>query len=456
MGGSLSAWSRQRVHWRRVAFGAILGQVALFNPLVEVQPWAVTWGPWLWVASMFGVLAVLLRNGWEASTARYAWLLAALGVALNLAVVIANGGYMPRLEETAAAAEAAPQATATPAGVVTVSEPTPDAQVPSEAETSQEAHAAPHAESTLENAAATEATMSLEASAQSAEVPFESEPTPDAQASPEAEPPLETEPAPEADATPETAATPVSEPAPDAQEATQAETSFEVAGAPEAEVVAESQALPEAEAAPEASPEAEPAPDTDAVTEAAPAPEAEAALQTNSAAEAKAALQTDVLMESQAPLRTRPAPESETIPVVAAASEAYLLTLTEAAPVAETTPAEPQLLTNVRPMTPETRLAWLGDIIPQPEWLPLANVVSIGDLLLSAGIAWWAFLATGGRIPRWRPALARASEPQTEAVRAADTAGRPDNGSQTSRRRKGARRRRRSEVPRTARHGSVA
>lgn len=33
----------------------------------------------------------------------------------------------------------------------------------------------------------------------------------------------------------------------------------------------------------------------------------------------------------------------------------------------------------------DTRLAFLGDIIPIPEGIPVANVVSIGDLLISAG-----------------------------------------------------------------------
>jgi hypothetical protein len=50
----------------------------------------------------------------------------------------------------------------------------------------------------------------------------------------------------------------------------------------------------------------------------------------------------------------------------------------------------------VAPLTDQTRLPWLADIIPEPEWLPLKNVVSVGDLLLSVGTA-WALVARGPR-----------------------------------------------------------
>jgi hypothetical protein len=41
-----------------------------------------------------------------------------------------------------------------------------------------------------------------------------------------------------------------------------------------------------------------------------------------------------------------------------------------------------------------TRLAFLGDAIAQPAWFPRSNVVSIGDLLLAAGLGLWAFQVT--------------------------------------------------------------
>lgn len=40
---------------------------------------------------------------------------------------------------------------------------------------------------------------------------------------------------------------------------------------------------------------------------------------------------------------------------------------------------------NVTPMTPETVLPWLGDILPLPAWMPRANVFSLGDVLIAAG-----------------------------------------------------------------------
>jgi hypothetical protein len=54
---------------------------------------------------------------------------------------------------------------------------------------------------------------------------------------------------------------------------------------------------------------------------------------------------------------------------------------------------------NTTPMSTDTRLAWLGDVIAQPAWLPMANLVSLGDLLLALGAAGCAFAITRGRLP---------------------------------------------------------
>lgn len=54
---------------------------------------------------------------------------------------------------------------------------------------------------------------------------------------------------------------------------------------------------------------------------------------------------------------------------------------------------------NTTPMDADTRLPWLGDVIPQPAWLPMANLVSFGDLLLALGAAGCAFAITRGRLP---------------------------------------------------------
>jgi uncharacterized protein DUF5317 len=81
-------------------------------------------------------------------------------------------------------------------------------------------------------------------------------------------------------------------------------------------------------------------------------------------------------------------------------------TATRGGPQASTQANEPQLR-NVVPMSSETRLNWLGDAIPEPAWLPKNNVISIGDVLLGSGLAWWVFLMTAAsprRIVRLRAA----------------------------------------------------
>jgi hypothetical protein len=55
---------------------------------------------------------------------------------------------------------------------------------------------------------------------------------------------------------------------------------------------------------------------------------------------------------------------------------------------------DPTRLQNVAAMAPETRLAWLSDVIAEPDWLPRRNVVSVGDILLAAGLAAWVYSAT--------------------------------------------------------------
>jgi len=84
------------LRWRPVAVLTLGTQLLLFTPPLDQQPWALTWGPWVYVASMIGVCAVLVRSALASGAARQAWLLAALGVGLNVVVVTANGGYMPQ------------------------------------------------------------------------------------------------------------------------------------------------------------------------------------------------------------------------------------------------------------------------------------------------------------------------------------------------------------------------
>ena len=46
----------------------------------------------------------------------------------------------------------------------------------------------------------------------------------------------------------------------------------------------------------------------------------------------------------------------------------------------------------------DARLAWLGDVFHTPEWLPLANVFSIGDVLLLVGAAVLVHQVGGSRV----------------------------------------------------------
>lgn len=43
---------------------------------------------------------------------------------------------------------------------------------------------------------------------------------------------------------------------------------------------------------------------------------------------------------------------------------------------------------NVIPMGADTRLNALGDILAMPDWVPLARVFSLGDIVIAVGIAW--------------------------------------------------------------------
>ena len=54
-------------------------------------------------------------------------------------------------------------------------------------------------------------------------------------------------------------------------------------------------------------------------------------------------------------------------------------------------------------------LAQLTDVIPLPQWLPFANIVSVGDILIAAGIV--VVIAAAMRAGRRRPADPEAAEP---------------------------------------------
>jgi hypothetical protein len=57
-------------------------------------------------------------------------------------------------------------------------------------------------------------------------------------------------------------------------------------------------------------------------------------------------------------------------------------------------------------------LAWLGDVFAIPASLPLANVFSVGDVLLLAGVGWGAHRICGSRgVPLWVPRSLAAPAP---------------------------------------------
>jgi Family of unknown function (DUF5317) len=104
VGGTLHGWRSVHVKWWFPALAALVLQLFLYNPPIDSQPWALAYGPWLFVLAKAILLAVLLANALAQKSFRAAWAIAALGVALNLVVVAANGGYMPQSEQARVAA----------------------------------------------------------------------------------------------------------------------------------------------------------------------------------------------------------------------------------------------------------------------------------------------------------------------------------------------------------------
>jgi hypothetical protein len=106
-GGSLAGWARIHIVWPLVALGSLGVQLILHNPPVDQHTWAITWGPVIWTACLAALFGVLVRNAFATPVSRYPWLLAALGVGLNLLVVVANGGFMPQSTDARVASRGA-------------------------------------------------------------------------------------------------------------------------------------------------------------------------------------------------------------------------------------------------------------------------------------------------------------------------------------------------------------
>lgn len=95
-GGRLASLGNVSIRWAPVALMGLLAQVALFStPLTDHVG---SLGAPLYVATSLLVLLVVLRN-----LAIPGLAVMALGAALNLAAIVANGGYMPVSDAAVAA-----------------------------------------------------------------------------------------------------------------------------------------------------------------------------------------------------------------------------------------------------------------------------------------------------------------------------------------------------------------
>jgi hypothetical protein len=101
LSGSLCTLVTTRVRWWPAVLVAFAIELVLYNPPVNGQGWAIQVGPWIWLGTKLALLAALLRNAWPGP--RWAWLVAAVGVALNTFVIALNDGHMPQAAEAAIA-----------------------------------------------------------------------------------------------------------------------------------------------------------------------------------------------------------------------------------------------------------------------------------------------------------------------------------------------------------------
>jgi hypothetical protein len=102
-GGSVARLVSARMEWWWVVVGAFGVELLLYNPPVNTQAWALSIGPWLWVATKLAMLAALVRNARSDGASRWLWVVMSVGVGLNTLVIVANGGHMPQSIEAAAA-----------------------------------------------------------------------------------------------------------------------------------------------------------------------------------------------------------------------------------------------------------------------------------------------------------------------------------------------------------------
>ncbi|MBV9899247.1 MAG: DUF5317 domain-containing protein [Chloroflexi bacterium] len=103
-GGSLRGLIGARFRaWPAIGL-AFAVELALYNPPLDRQAWAIAAGPWIWMIARLVIVGVLVLNGSSSSRSAWAWRIAAAGVALNTVVIALNGGHMPQSPEAALAA----------------------------------------------------------------------------------------------------------------------------------------------------------------------------------------------------------------------------------------------------------------------------------------------------------------------------------------------------------------
>ena len=95
-GGSMQGWSRVRIRWALLLVLAFIVELVVYNPPVDRQPWALTWGPLLWLMTKVVMLSVFLRNARDRRGLISPWLLAAVGITLNTVAIALNDGHMPQ------------------------------------------------------------------------------------------------------------------------------------------------------------------------------------------------------------------------------------------------------------------------------------------------------------------------------------------------------------------------
>lgn len=103
LGGSAAQLARARFKWWSIVVLAFAVELILYNPPINSLDWAIAVGPWIWVATKFGMLAALLRNARHNRRWDLPCLVMAAGIGLNTLAIVANAGHMPQSAEAAVA-----------------------------------------------------------------------------------------------------------------------------------------------------------------------------------------------------------------------------------------------------------------------------------------------------------------------------------------------------------------